>query len=51
MVSLLLAVLVIPFLEILIIPAVQPKKEGKSVTDRVHALYRRVLAWTFRTAG
>ena len=48
MVSLLLAVLVIPFLEILIIPAVQPKKSGKSVTDRVHDLYRRVLAWTFR---
>ena len=45
---LLLAVLVIPFLEILIIPAVQPKKSGKSVTDRVHDLYRRVLAWTFR---
>ena len=48
MVSLLLAVLVIPFLEILIIPAVQPKKASKSVTDRVHDLYRRVLAWTFR---
>ena len=49
MVSLLLAVLVIPFLEIVIIPAVQPRKEGrKSVTDRVHDLYRRVLAWTFR---
>ena len=48
MVSLLLAVLVIPFLEILIIPTVQPKKAGKSVTDRVHDLYRRVLAWTFR---
>ena len=48
MVSLLLAVLVIPFLEILITPAVQPKKSGKSVTDRVHDLYRRVLAWTFR---
>ena len=48
MVSLLLAVLVIPFLEILIIPAVQPKKSGKSVTDRVHDLFRRVLAWTFR---
>ena len=46
--GLLLAVLVIPFLEILIIPAVQPKKSGKSVTDRVHDLYRRVLAWTFR---
>lgn len=49
MVSLLLAVLVIPFLEIMIIPAVQLRKEGrKSVTDRVHDLYRRVLAWTFR---
>ena len=49
MVSLLLAVLVIPFLEILIIPNVQPRREDrKSVTDRVHDYYRRVLAWTFR---
>ena len=49
MVSLLLAVLVIPFLEILIIPNVQPRREDrKSVTDRVHDCYRRVLAWTFR---
>ncbi len=49
MVSLLLAVLVIPFLEILIIPRVQPRREGrKSFTDRVHDRYRRVLAWTFR---
>ena len=49
MVSLLLAVLVIPFLEILIIPRVQPRREGKkSFTDRVHDYYRRVLAWTFR---
>lgn len=49
MVSLLLAVLIIPFLEILIIPAVHVRKEGKkSFTDRVHDLYRRVLAWTFR---
>ena len=49
MVSLLLAVLVIPFLEILIIPCVQPRREGKvSLTDRVQHLYRRVLAWTFR---
>ena len=49
MVSLLLAVLVIPFLEILIIPKVQVSKEGKkSFTDRVHDCYRRVLAWTFR---
>lgn len=49
MVSLLLAVLVIPFLEILIIPNVQPRREDRrSVTDRVHDCYRRVLAWTFR---
>lgn len=47
--SLLLAVLVIPFLEVLIIPVVQPRTEGKvSLTDRVQNLYRRVLAWTFR---
>lgn len=49
MVSLLLAVLVIPFLEILIIPAVHRTRKGrKSFTDRVQDLYRRVLAWTFR---
>ena len=49
MVSLLLAVLVIPFLEVLIIPVVQPRREGRvSLTDRVQNLYRRVLAWTFR---
>lgn len=49
MVSLLLAVLIIPFLEVLIIPKVQPRREGKkSFTDRVHDYYRRVLAWTFR---
>lgn len=49
MVSLLLAVLVIPFLEILIIPVVHVRKDGrKSFTDRVQDLYRRVLAWTFR---
>ncbi|WP_418423418.1 efflux RND transporter permease subunit [Alistipes sp.] len=49
MVSLLLAVLIIPFLEVLIIPKVQPCREGKkSFTDRVHDYYRRVLAWTFR---
>ena len=49
MVSLLLAVLVIPFLEVLIIPAIQPRREGKvAFTDRVQNLYRRVLAWTFR---
>lgn len=49
MVSLLLAVLVIPFLEILIISVVHVRKDGrKSFTDRVQDLYRRVLAWTFR---
>ncbi|WP_346702446.1 efflux RND transporter permease subunit [uncultured Alistipes sp.] len=49
MVSLLLAVLVIPFLEVLIIPAVQPRREDRvSLTDRVQNFYRRVLAWTFR---
>ena len=48
MVSLLLAVLVIPFLEILIIPAVHVRKDGReSFTDRVHDAYRRVLDWTF----
>ncbi len=49
MVSLLLAVMVIPFLEILIIPAVHMRRDGRrSFTDRVHDVYRRVLAWTFR---
>ena len=49
MVSLLLAVMVIPFLEILIIPAVHVRRDGRrSFTDRVHDVYRRVLAWPFR---
>lgn len=49
MVSLLLAVMVIPFLEMLIIPAVHVRRDGRrSFTDRVHDVYRRVLAWTFR---
>ena len=49
MVSLLLAVMVIPFLEILIIPAVHVRRVvRRSFTDRVHDVYRRVLAWTFR---
>ena len=49
MVSLLLAVMVIPFLEILIIPVVHVRRDGRrSFTDRVHDVYRRVLAWTFR---
>jgi len=41
--------MVIPFLEILIIPAVHVRRDGRrSFTDRVHDVYRRVLAWTFR---
>ncbi len=49
MVSLLLAVLVIPFLEILIIrKASSTTKDKPSFTDRVLHLYRRVLIWTFR---
>jgi len=48
-VSLLLAVTVIPILEIVLIPAVQPKRENrKTLTERVHAAYVRVLDWTFR---
>ncbi len=49
LVSLLLAVLVIPFLEILIIPVLHVRRKGgKSFTERVHGLYEKVLAWTFR---
>ncbi len=49
MVSLLLAVLVIPFLEILIIRKMPvAAKDKPSFTDRVLHLYRRVLIWTFR---
>lgn len=49
MVSLLLAVLVIPFLEVIIIPVVRPRVSGrKTLTERVHAVYLRVLSWTFR---
>lgn len=49
MVSLLLAALVIPFLEILIIPAVHShEKEHKTFTDRIQEGYTRLLAWTFR---
>lgn len=49
MVSLMLAVLVIPFLEILIIPAVNPNKpEKRSLTDIIHEKYTLLLDWTFR---
>jgi len=47
MVSLLLAVTVIPFLCVKII-GVPEKKEGKRLTDRVQEFYEKVLAKTFR---
>ena len=48
MVSLLVAVVVIPFLCVKIIGVPGTKNEGKRITDRVQALYDRVLGWTFR---
>ncbi len=48
MVSLLLAVTVIPFLCVTVIGVPEKKKEGKRLTDRVQAIYDRVLAVTFR---
>ena len=49
MVSLLLAVTVIPFLEVLIIkPEKMKKKEGKSITDVVQSVYDKVLGFTFK---
>ena len=51
MVSLLLAVSVIPFLEVTIIPIVQPHvPDRKTLTERVHGFYTRLLQWTFRHA-
>ena len=47
MVSLLIAVLVIPFLCVKII-GVPPQKDGQRLTDRVQKLYDDVLGWTFR---
>ncbi len=48
MVSLLVAVVVIPILEVWLIKR-QPKQDGKrSITDRVQAFYDRILAWIFR---
>lgn len=46
MVSLAIAVAVIPFLCVTII-GVPVKKDGKRLTDYVQALYDRVLTWTF----
>ena len=48
MVSLAIAVAVIPFLCVKIIGVPDSSKQGKRLTDRVQALYDRVLAWTFR---
>ncbi|MCR4994567.1 MAG: efflux RND transporter permease subunit [Bacteroidales bacterium] len=48
MVSLIIAVAVIPFLCVKIIGVPDKKKEGKRFTDRVQAFYDRVLTWTFR---
>lgn len=49
MVSLVLAMIVIPFLEIVIIPHPPVQKEGKlTFTDKVLRFYRKVLVGTFR---
>ena len=48
MVSLMLAVTVIPFLCVKVIGTPSTEKEGKRLTDRVQAIYDRVLAKTFR---
>lgn len=49
MVSLLLAVVVIPFLELVIISRVENREGGKpTFTERVHMFYEKVLQWTFR---
>ena len=48
MVSLLLAVTIIPFLCVTVIGVPEKKKEGKRLTDRVQTIYDRVLAVTFR---
>ena len=49
MVSLLLAMVVIPFLEVLIIPrAPRQGPSHRSFTDRVQRFYRRILVGTFR---
>ena len=47
MVSLILAIAVIPFLCVKII-GVPKQKQGKRLTDHVQALYDRILDWTFR---
>ncbi len=48
MVSLLLAVTVIPFLEVMIIKPTKVKTNGNAITHWVQNTYNHVLAWTFR---
>lgn len=50
MVSLLLAVTVIPFLEVKIIKPekMTSAKDGERLTDKIQKLYEKVLSWTFR---
>ncbi len=49
MVSLLVAVAVIPVLNAALIKRVETKEEGKmSLTDRVQAVYEKTLKWTFK---
>lgn len=47
-VSLAIAVVVIPFLCVSIIGVPDTRKQGERFTDRVQKLYDRILAWTFR---
>lgn len=48
MVSLLIAVAIIPFLCVKIIGVPDSTKKGKRLTDRVQAVYDHVLNWNFR---
>lgn len=50
MVSLILAVLIMPLLEFILIKRQNPskKKKGKRITDYVQGFYEKVLQWTFR---
>ena len=48
MVSLAIAVVVIPFLCVTIIGVPDKKQQGKRLTDHVQTFYDRILAWTFR---
>ena len=49
MVSLLVAVAVIPVLNAALIKKVEPKEEGKlKLTDRVQVFYEKCLKWTFK---